>query len=29
MAGIEGFHKFLKATIAKQLETRMEWDDLV
>ena len=26
---IEGFHKFLKATIAKQLETRMEWDDLV
>ena len=27
--GIEGFHKFLKATIAKQLETRVEWDDLV
>ena len=26
---IEGFHKFLKATIAKQLETRMEWDNLV
>ena len=26
---IEGFHKFLKATIAKQLETRMECDDLV
>ena len=26
---IKGFHKFLKATIAKQLETRMEWDDLV
>ena len=26
---IEGFHKFLKATIAKQLETRIEWDDLV
>ena len=26
---IEGFHKFLKVTIAKQLETRMEWDDLV
>ena len=26
---IEGFHKFLKATIAKQLETRAEWDDLV
>ena len=26
---IEGFHKFLKATIAKQLETRVEWDDLV
>ena len=25
---IEGFHKFLKATTAKQLETRMEWDDL-
>ena len=26
---IEGFHKFLKATIAKQLENCMEWDDLV
>ena len=26
---IEGFNKFLKATIAKQLETRVEWDDLV
>ena len=26
---IEGFHKFLKATVAKQLETRIEWDDLV
>ena len=26
---IEGFHKFLKATIAKQLETCIEWDDLV
>ena len=26
---IEGFHKFLKATIAKQLETHMEWDYLV
>ena len=26
---IEGFHKFLKATIAKQLETRIEWDNLV
>ena len=26
---IKGFHKFLKATIAKQLETGMEWDDLV
>ena len=26
---IEGFHKFLKATIAKQLKTRVEWDDLV
>ena len=26
---IEGFHKFLEATIAKQLETRVEWDDLV
>ena len=25
---IEGFHKFLMATIAKQLETRVEWDDL-
>ena len=25
---IEGFHKFLKATIAKQLETHIEWDDL-
>ena len=25
---IEGFHKFLKATIAKQLETHVEWDDL-
>ena len=25
---IEGFHKFLKATIAKQLETHLEWDDL-
>ena len=23
---IEGFHKFLKATIAKQLETHVEWD---
>ena len=29
MAEIEGFHKFLKATIAKQLETCLEWDDLV
>ena len=26
---IEGFHKFLKARIAKQLETRIKWDDLV
>ena len=26
---IKGFHKFLKATIAKQLETRVEWDDLM
>ena len=26
---IKGFHKFLKATVAKQLETRVEWDDLV
>ena len=26
---IEGFHKFLKVTIAKQIETRVEWDDLV
>ena len=26
---IEGFHKLLKATIAKQLETHIEWDDLV
>ena len=26
---IEGFYKFLKATIAKQLETHMEWHDLV
>ena len=26
---IEGFHKFLKATIAKKLENCVEWDDLV
>ena len=26
---IEGFHKFLKATIAKQQENYVEWDDLV
>ena len=26
---IEGFHKFLKATIVKQLETHVEWDNLV
>ena len=26
---IKGFHKFLKATIAKQLKTRVEWDNLV
>ena len=26
---IEGFHKFLKAMIAKQLENRVQWDELV
>ena len=26
---IEGFYKFLKATIAKQLDNCVEWDDLV
>ena len=26
---IKGFHKFLKAAIAKQLETHIEWDDVV
>ena len=26
---IKGFHKYLKATIAKQLEAHVEWDDLV
>ena len=26
---IKGFHRFLKTTIAKQLETRIEWDDIV
>ena len=26
---IEGFHKFLKTTIAKQLKTHVEWNDLV
>ena len=26
---IEGFHKFLKATIVKQLENHVEWNDLV
>ena len=26
---IEGFHKFLKATIVKQLETFVKWDNLV
>ena len=26
---IERFHKFLKATITKQLETRIKWDNLV
>ena len=26
---IEGFHKFLKATISKQLENHIEWDDLI
>ena len=29
MSGLKGFHKFLKATIAKQLETCVEWDNLV
>ena len=26
---IEGFHKFLKATIGKQLQKQLEWGDLV
>ena len=26
---IEGFHRFLKSCITKQLENRVEWDDLV
>ena len=26
---IEGFHKFLKATIGKQIQQGLEWDDLV
>ena len=26
---IEGFHKFLKSTIAKQLENHVEWDNLM
>ena len=26
---IEGFHKFLKATIAKQLQKGLEWDDVI
>ena len=26
---IEGFHRFLKSCIAKQLENRVKWDDLV
>ena len=26
---IEGFHRFLKSCIAKQLENQVEWDDLV
>ena len=26
---IEGFHTFLKATIGKQLENQLEWEDLV
>ena len=26
---IEGFHKFLKATIGKQMQKGLEWDDLV
>ena len=28
-SGIEGFHKFLKATIGKQLQGGLEWDSLV
>ena len=26
---IEGFHKFLKATIEKQLQKGLEWDDVI
>ena len=26
---IEGFHKFLKATIGKQLQKGLEWDDVI
>ena len=26
---IEGFHRFLKSCVAKQLQNRVEWDDLV
>ena len=26
---IEGFHKFLKATVGKQTQKRLEWDDSV
>ena len=26
---IEGFHKFLKATIGKQLHRGLEWDDVI
>ena len=26
---IEGFHRFLKATVGKQIQKGLEWDDLV
>ena len=26
---IEGFHRFLKATIGKQLQKGLEWDDII
>ena len=26
---IEGFHKFLKATVGKQIQKGLEWDNLV